>query len=683
MADFIKYILKLKISHLFYLSLIITALVALTIFSVSYSKIYFSQLQKHVIEDIKIKTSLAAEIIEKNLNQNNLSDIEAVIAYLSTQRNIENVFLVSPDGKIILSSKKKYIGKNIFDIYPRLKEKNIYKENLKYFFNENKNKIYFIENVFFRKKGEIRPREHGILLVEYNFLNDKLSGISFLVSNIIIFLVSIAVAGFILNLIFKKYISRRIENIIQVLEEVSQGNLDKKVQIYGNDEIRLIAEHINQMIEKLKGYIHYDYLTGVYNRYFFEKKVKQAISNKEKFAIVLFDTDNFKEINDLFGHMIGDKLLQAYAGRLKEFIGNRGFVGRFGGDEFLMYINKESFNSDSNLIKIVKKAIEHLDKPFFIEDYKIDITSTAGIAKYPEHGDTYEDLLKIADIALYHGKKLGKNVAVLADDSIIVKSLRRAELTSYIKTAIENKEFFLVYQPIFSVKDLKITGVEALLRWNSKKFGFVSPAEFIPILEETGLIKEVGKWIFKEVLNQAQMWEKQGVKDVKVNVNVDIQQILEADFTDFIKTQVLAKNFKSLKLGIEITESEAMQYPDLIIDKLKTLREMGIKISIDDFGTGNSSLSYLKIMSIDYLKIDKSFIDDLPHNQQSAVLVKTMINLARTFNFRTVAEGVETKEQLEFLKEIGCDEVQGFYLSKPVPPANIIALYKQYNQETG
>ncbi|EDP73672.1 EAL domain-containing protein, partial [Hydrogenivirga sp. 128-5-R1-1] len=610
MADLIKYLLKLKISHIFYLSLTVAAVISLIIFSVSYSKIYFDKLEKNIIEDLRIKISLASEIIEKNINQNEISDVEAAIAYLSTQKNIENVFLINPKGKVIIASKKKFTGENIKEIYPFLRKNQIYRENIKYFFNKDKSKIFFIESIFLRKKGEIRPKEHGVLLVEYNFLNDKISSLYFLLSNILIFLGSIIIAGFILNTVFKKYISRRIENVINVLEKVSHGDLDTMVKVQGNDEIRLISEHINQMIKKLRNYIYYDYLTGVYNRYFFEKKVKAEISNKNKFALVIFDTDNFKEINDLFGHIIGDKLLQNYAHRLKNFIGEKGFVGRFGGDEFLIYIDGKYFESDSQLIKLVNQIIEYLDKPFFIEDYKLDITSTAGISKYPEHGKTYEDLLKIADISLFHGKKIGKNLAILADNDIIVKSLRKAQLTSFIKSGIENKEFFLVYQPIFSIKNLKIVGVEALLRWNSKKFGFISPAEFIPILEETGLIKDVGKWIFKEVLQQAEIWENQGIEDIKINVNVDIQQILEANFTEFVKDEILSKNFSKVKLGIEITESEAMQYPDLIIDKLKTLRELGIKISIDDFGTGNSSLSYLKIMSIDYLKIDKSFIDD-------------------------------------------------------------------------
>ncbi len=682
MIDFFKLLFRFKLRHIFYFTLVVSAFISIVLFSISFSSFYLEQLKKSTVEKIKIKLSLASELIEKNINQGDISEVEAVISYLSTMENVEQVFLTDENGKVLFASSRKFIGKNIKDILNSIPLNELFSEKVSYIFSKDNKYIYFTDKIFLKDLSSIRPIKHGNLILIYNFENELQSAKNALLYSILIFMFSILAAGFLIDLLFKNYISRRIETITTVLEKVSKGNLEAKISLFGNDEIRAIAEKINEMIDKLKGYVYYDYLTGVFNRYFFEKKVNEKISKNKEFAIVMFDTDNFKEINDLFGHDLGDKLLQQYASRLEKEIEGNGFVGRFGGDEFLVCIEGHCYENDIELKSLVDKMLKVLDKPFYIDEYKIDITSTAGISKFPDHADNYTDLLKLADIALYYGKEIGKNISVIANKDIVKQNIRKAEITAHIKDAIENKEFLLVYQPIFSAKDKKITGVEALLRWNSPVLGFISPVEFIPVLEETGLIKEVGKWIFREVLRQSIIWEDLGIKNIKINVNVDIQQLLENNFYKFIKNEILGKNFNNIKLGIEITESEAMQYPELIIEKVKQLRLAGVLVSIDDFGTGNSSLSYLKNMNVDYIKIDKSFIDGLPDDEHSAILVKTIIDLAKTFGYKTVAEGVETKEQVEYLNNLGCDELQGYYFSKPVPAEEIVSLYRKYNQDT-
>ena len=682
MIDFFKLLIRFKLRHIFYFILVIYAIFSISLFTISFSNFYLGQLKKSTVENLKIKLSLASELIEKNINQGNLSEVESVVAYLSTMKNIEEVFLTDERGKIIFSSSKKYIGKNIEEVLKKIPLKKLLKEKISYLFSKNNEYIYAIDKIFLKDISAIRPIKHGNLIVVYNFKKELLSAKWALAKSIFIFMLSIISAGFIIDMIFKKYISRRIEIITYVLEKVSKGNLEVKISVFGNDEIKSIAEKINEMIDKLQGYVYYDNLTGVFNRHSFEKKVNRKIHKNEKFAIVMLDTDNFKDINDLFGHYIGDKLLQQCASRLEKEIGENGFVGRFGGDEFLLCIKGCCYKNDVELKNKVERILKVLFNPFFVDNYKIDITSTAGIAKFPEHAKDYTDLLKLADIALSYGKEIGKNIAVIANENIVKQNIRKAEITSHIRDAIGNKEFFIVYQPIVSAKDFKITGLEALLRWNSPTLGFISPAEFIPILEETGLIKEVGKWVFREVLKQSIIWENYGIKNMKINVNVDIQQLLETDFYKFLKDEILSKNFEKLKLGIEMTESEAMQYPELIIGTIKQLRLSGVAVSIDDFGTGNSSLSYLKPMNVDYVKIDKSFIDGVPNDEHSAILVKTIINLSKLFGYKTVAEGVETKEQVEYLKQLGCGELQGYYFSKPLPPEEIINIYKKFNQET-
>ncbi|HIE59710.1 MAG TPA: EAL domain-containing protein [Hydrogenothermaceae bacterium] len=659
MIDFFKILIKFKLRHILYFTLVVSAIFSIFLFTISFSNFHLKQLKKSTVEKLKIHLSLSSKLIEKNINQGDLSEVEAVITYLSTMQNIEKVFLTNEEGKIVFSSSKKYIGKDIKEVLKNFPLKRVLKENLSYLFSKNNEYIYAIDKISLKDLSNIKPVKYGNLIVVYNFKKELLSAKWALLKSILIFMLSIVSAGFIIDIIFKKYISRRIEIITDTLEKVSKGNLEVKISIFGNDEIKSIAEKINEMIDKLRGYLYYDHLTGVFNRYFFKNKVNEKISKNEKFAIVMFDTDNFKDINDLFGHQIGDKLLKQYALRLEKEIGKDGFVGRFGGDEFLLCINGDCYKNDIELKTKVEKFLKVLDNPFFVDNYKINITSTAGIAKFPEHATNYTDLLKLADIALYYGKEIGKNIVVIANEKIVKQNIRKAEITSHIRDAIKNNEFFLVYQPIVSAKDFKITGVEALLRWNSPILGSISPVEFVPVLEETGLIKEVGKWFFKEVLRQSFIWENQGIKDIKINVNVDIQQLLETGFYKFLKDEILNKNFEKLKLGIEITESEAMQYPELIIKKIKQLRLAGIVISIDDFGTGNSSLSYLKTMNVDYIKIDRSFINGIPDDEHSAILVKTIINLSKLFRYKTVAEGVETKEQVEYLRQLGLMNYKG------------------------
>ncbi|WP_297493438.1 bifunctional diguanylate cyclase/phosphodiesterase, partial [Persephonella sp.] len=437
----------------------------------------------------------------------------------------------------------------------------------------------------------------------------------------------------------------------------------------GKDEFALIASVINNLVDRLNRYIKYDYLTGLLNRFGLENEIGKLLeTNKNLWSIFIFiDLDNFKEINDTFGHDVGDILLKKFAKRLK-LLAEGKIVGRLGGDEFIVFFQSQE---KPEIQKMMSNWIEQLSGDIQIDGQMIQVTLTAGVSIKRSDQTNFYDLLKESDIALYYGKKKGKKLFVVFDETLRFKEERRILLTDILKKSLKNGNFFLVYQPIISLKTGKIVSVEALLRMKNTEIGEISPSEFIPILEETGMIKEVGYWVLSQACRQIKIWEKEGIKDISVSVNVDIQQIMDRDFVKNVKSILSEHNVKPDKIRLELTESEAMKFPKTVLKVLKKLTEYGIKIAIDDFGTGYSSLSYLKMMPVSYIKIDRSFVKNIPESKSDNILVVSIINLSKSFGYRTIAEGVEKEDQLTFLKNAGCDCVQGFYFSKPVPPHQI------------
>ena len=430
-----------------------------------------------------------------------------------------------------------------------------------------------------------------------------------------------------------------------------------------------------QLEEKLKNIAYHDNLTGLPNRtmlnYGLQSAFERCKQHHHMLAVLFIDIDRFKMINDRLGHDAGDKLLIQVSDRLVKNV-DGGVVARQGGDEFILYIE----NTSMDQVKQVAENITHdFTTPFYIEGEEFYITPSIGISIYPKDGQDITSLMKHADSAMYWAKKRGRNnyQFYIPEDKNVVD--RKLKLEQGIKKALHNNEFELHYQPKIHLKTGKIYGVEVLLRWEHPELGQISPIEFIPIAEELGMIVPIGNWVLKEACKQNKKWQSSGIM-IKVAVNVSSIQFEDIDFIKKIKKVLSESQLSSEYLGLEITES-VMQNISHSATVLQKLRNLGVKISIDDFGTGYSSLSVLNHLPINLVKIDKSFINQIVTNSNTAALVKTMIKMGENLHFDLIAEGIEEVEQVEFLIQNGCKFGQGYYYSRPLPASEVTSILKE------
>ncbi|WP_226086973.1 GGDEF and EAL domain-containing protein [Mesobacillus sp. S13] len=414
----------------------------------------------------------------------------------------------------------------------------------------------------------------------------------------------------------------------------------------------------------IKYMAYYDVLTGLPNRNMVRKHLKDSLSKgNERLAILFLDLDRFKIINDTKGHRFGDLLLKVVASRLKNAVKEQGLVSRQGGDEFIIVL--KGLGKDQ-VSEIADRILEEFGTGITIEGQEFFVTPSIGISMAPEDGQDEETLIKHADTAMYLAKDRGKNNYQFYTNQLHGLSSRKMELENGLRKALEQNQLTLHYQPQVNLETGEIIGVEALVRWIHPENGLISPAEFIPLAEETGLIVPLGKWVLEKAAAQNKAWQEQGYRPIPMSVNISVRQLQEDHFIDSVK-QVLADTQLAPKfLDFEITES-VMQNSEktaLILDQLK---ELGITLAIDDFGTGYSSLSLLKHFPIDKIKIDKSFVDDIIHHSNHGAMVKTIIDMGHNLQFGVIAEGVEEKEQVAFLLKNGCMVGQGYHFSKPLP----------------
>ena len=393
-------------------------------------------------------------------------------------------------------------------------------------------------------------------------------------------------------------------------------------------------------------------------------------------GLVLIDLDDFKEINDTYGHQFGDEILKKYAANIEAYLSLDESIARIGGDEFLILTGE--FERIEDLEKYISGLYEHLKTEIIHKGNIIEVRATLGVSVYPDHGTDFKSLLINTDIAIFNAKKEGKNKFLLIDEKVVSKTNRKNQILAILKNSNFDQEFQLYYQPILSVKTNMICGLEALLRWNSKEMGYVPPDELIPIMEESGMVKELGRWVIRTVIAQQIDWMKRDIPVVTVNVNVSFQEFSQKDYVFFLESYLFKHKFDPKLIKLEITESEIMKNLDMTMINLNQIRNMGVGLAIDDFGTGYSSLSYLKNLPITHIKIDKSFITDVPRDVNDNHLVQTILKLAMNLGFETVAEGVESIEQYEFLLENGCDTIQGYLFSRPVPAQQLEPLLKEY-----
>jgi diguanylate cyclase (GGDEF)-like protein/PAS domain S-box-containing protein len=431
------------------------------------------------------------------------------------------------------------------------------------------------------------------------------------------------------------------------------------------------------MEEKLQYMAYHDKLTGLPNRYMLSDYLKRAIdrcqSNEQKLAVLFIDLDGFKTINDTKGHETGDQLLMQAAERLVSAVQSKGIVSRQGGDEFILLLEEME---KTEVEKLSQHIVDTFTAPFIINNEEFFTSPSIGISLYPGDGIGSEALIKNADTAMYLAKKRGRNnyqFFVSISEDILD---RKIKIENGLRRAIEYHELHLHYQPKVDLKTGKWQGVEALLRWNHPNFGFVSPAEFIPAAEKTGLIVPIGKWALETACRQLKTWQEQGLPEITVAVNVSAIQCQSGNFVKMVEEILSKHQLEARFLELEITES-VMQDIKESYNKIVQLKKIGVKISIDDFGTGYSSLSVLNRLPIDFVKIDKSFVDKVMTNDHTASLVKTMIQMGASLNFELIAEGIEEEQQAKFLVENGCQMGQGYFYSRPLPQEEIEVLLKE------
>jgi len=414
----------------------------------------------------------------------------------------------------------------------------------------------------------------------------------------------------------------------------------------------------------------FDALTGLPNRTVFFDHMTMAIAsatrNQKSFAVLFVDLDRFKDVNDSLGHIVGDKLLKMVGKRLKSSIRSIDTVARFGGDEFTIILPE--INHDHDAAVISEKVLERLSAPFTIDDQDLFVGASIGITIYPNDAKDEITLLRNADMAMYTSKDEGRNTYRFFSPEMSARVTRRMQMEVDLRRALTGDELFLVYQPIIDISSGEVTGMEALLRWNHPQRGLIQPDDFISLAEETGLIGPIGEWVLATACKQANNWIAEGLPTLKLSVNVSSQQLKHGLSGETIARNLAESNLPPEFLTLEITESLIMGDSPEAMAWLAAIQKIGVSLSIDDFGTGFSSLSYLKSIPADFVKIDRSFITGLAESPADRTMVKAIVSLAHAMGFQVIVEGIETSEQLEFMKPLNCGYVQGFYYSKPLSP---------------
>ncbi|VAW84879.1 diguanylate cyclase/phosphodiesterase (GGDEF & EAL domains) with PAS/PAC sensor(s) [hydrothermal vent metagenome] len=472
-------------------------------------------------------------------------------------------------------------------------------------------------------------------------------------------------------------------NCAHALESATLYNLIQQQ----NRSLSDVVDRRNQELEYRMGH---DSLTGLPNRMLFQDRIEQAISNarrhKTKFAVLLLDIDLFSRINESMGHRVGDELLKAIANRLNNILRNSDTVGRpanemsqitisrLGGDEFSLLIT--DLEKVDNIISVVRRIFEVISTPFSLQGQEVFITLSIGIALFPTDSEETGALLQKSDVAMHHAKEEGRNNYQFYSEDISSISHQHLVIESQLRHAVENREFKLFYQPKIDLKTQSIIGAEALIRWIKSDGSIIPPFDFIPIAENSGQIVKIGEWVLQDACRQAKVWLDMGIEQ-KIAVNLSAQQFKDKQLLNKIESALSQSQLPPSLLELEITESTIMQNSDRTISTLQAIHDLGVSLSIDDFGTGYSSLSYLKRFPIDTLKIDRSFVKDLEHDQNDAAIVTAIIALAHSLHLNVVAEGVEEVVQVAFLRKLNCEMIQGFLYSKPLPADEYLALLKR------
>ena len=423
---------------------------------------------------------------------------------------------------------------------------------------------------------------------------------------------------------------------------------------------------------------YHDSLTGLPNRNLLNDRlgleIHRSERNKLKLGIMFLDLDNFKNINDTLGHLMGDKLLKEASVRLLKSIRNGDTASRIGGDEFTVLL--PDLSDPKEIVVVAQRILRVFKEPFLIEEFELYCTISIGITIFPTDGKDQTELLKNADLAMYHAKNLGKNNYVFFSRGLDLQVKQRLETENLLWHSLRENRFILHYQPIVNLKTGNIIGIEALVRWQKSDSGLIPPMEFIPLAEETGLILELGQWVIESACNQSMKWKEQGIHSLYISINISSRQFSRNDFLACVKKLLKKTGIATHAINFQVTENGLLGFGESgkIIRILRDLRKLGIKLSIDDFGMGFSSLNSIREYPIDTLKIDRTFIKGIPHDSSCAAITRSIIGLSKNLGIHSLAEGVETEAQLDFLVNNQCDLMQGFLFSPPLPEPEITQL---------
>lgn len=466
--------------------------------------------------------------------------------------------------------------------------------------------------------------------------------------------------------------------------EAVYDEYDRPVKLIGasmniTNKVELIQE-LTKSKEDFAYQANHDSLTSLPNRTLLFDRLHQSIElakrHGEKLAVIFIDLDHFKEINDSLGHEVGDRVLVEISKRIEQKVRVSDTLARLGGDEFCVVLN--NIDGVDTVSNVIEAGMEVIKKPITIDGNRLYLGMSVGVSIFPDDGENVTDLLRNADSAMYKAKANGRNRYHFYNEIMTLQATERIVLESALREALKNGEFIPYFQPQIDVETKKIMGMELLVRWQSPTYGLVSPAKFIPLAERTGLIVALDRLVMKQAIKQFSEWNRAELDTGKLSMNLAVKHLEADDFLEVLHQVVAEHGCCPKRLELEITESDIMNNPESSIEKLEKISQMGINLAVDDFGTGYSSLSYLKRLPINKLKIDKSFIDELPHDEEDCAIAKTIIGLCKNLGLEVIAEGVETQEQKDFLYNNGCNLIQGYYYAKPMPAEEMTLFLKTF-----
>ena len=635
---------------------------------------------KTVISDpvISKSTDKPIIVIASPIAADNLSLLGATIeikdlsAYINRYTNNEEgiySFLINGQGNIVAHPEQNNLSNHRFYNYSSFFEYEYdFVENI---INKEQGNLSFIENG--KQKHAFYQTIPGtenwkiISVLPQNYLQQSVERINKIIIIISIFTIMIAV---VLSIFLSNNIAKPIIQLKNTFQKGASGNLNVRSEIKSDDEIGEAAESFNQMMDVIKDLSYNDSLTGLPNINFFKKELQNYLSEleEEKLYLCAVGIDDFKVINDSFGHDAGDQILKKLASRLSNQLSEKHLISRVG-DEFYFYLSESA--SKTKIKEKLESLLSHINSDYFIKDNIIYLKSSMGISVYPDDSREINQMLKNASLAMHSVKKNSSDKMAFYTVNIDRSISEKKKLENQLAAALKNEEFILHYQCFNDGQSGKVVGFETLIRWQHPKKGLIPPGVFIPLAEENGFIKEIGNWVLEKSCHEIKNLNDRFDSNYYLSVNVSPEQFIAKDFITTVESVLEKTGLRPKNLELEITERTTVENIDYTIELLAELNQLGVKTAIDDFGTGYSSLNYIKEFAINTLKIDKSFIDDFLNNLNNRAIVNTIITLAHNLNLSVVAEGVESKEQAEQLKEAGCDIIQGYFYSRPAPLAEV------------